>query len=88
MVRYTQYNCGFFVFFADEKLNIKILTPKDRENILRNQLLHIELVKKRHVSYQYIGDINGKEVCEQVNFNKYISNIYVYPRLVTSTWDE
>jgi len=36
----------------------------------------------------YIGDINGKEVCEHVNFNKYISNIYIYPRLVTSTWDE
>ena len=62
MVKYTQYDCGFFVFFADEKLNIKILTHKDRKNLLNNQLLHIEFVKKRHVSniVPMIGFCNNK----------------------------
>lgn len=32
-------------------------------------------------------DEKGEEVCEHVSFNKKIPNIYIFPELVTSTWD-
>ena len=40
----------FFVFFVNENLDIKILTPKDRKSVLKNQLAHLEFMKKSNVS--------------------------------------
>jgi len=37
----------------------------------------------------YIGETpEGAEVCEHVAFNSHLSNLYIDPRLVTSTWDD
>ena len=33
-------------------------------------------------------DENGSATCEHVSFNKKIPNVYIFPELITSTWDE
>ena len=45
LLGYTLYDCGFFVFFLDSKFNAKILTRRDRENILKEQLYRYEIAK-------------------------------------------
>lgn len=39
------------------------------------------------IDAMYIGVKNGVETCEHVEFHKSLSQIYIDPKLVTSTWD-
>lgn len=35
----------------------------------------------------YVGSEHGMEICEHVKFNECIPNIYIHPKLISSTWD-